>query len=299
VTAPLALAFALSLARGAPASAPPPIRLVVIDQKTQRKFGPLPWPRDRLAAMVRRLTTAKARAIVLRFYFRDTHHDPGDRALVQAAAAHGHVFVEMGKAATPSGWQPHDLWLDQMTLKAAGGLPKDAVTDDLVQLPFEELGRAVRGIGSVDVIVDREGQLRSLPLAVRHKGRVFPSLALRVFLDVAGLEDEPLRLEIQRTRRWGLFSTDTGGRLRIGRRRVALDAMGCAFVNLSAPGAYAPLSFADVLGSAVPDRTFRDAVVIVGAETPALDVKTSTGAKSGLELVADQLTGLYALAERE
>lgn len=283
----------------APAAVPPPIRLVVIDRATQERYGPLPWPRDRIAQMVGLLTEARARAVVLRFYFRDARGDAGDRALVRETARHGHVFVEMGRTAAPPGWEPDAAWLDRMALRAEGSPPKRSVEEEHVQLPFRELADVVRGVGSVDVIVDGEGRLRSLPLVVRHRGRAFPSLALRVFLDAAGLEGEPLRFEPVTETRFMVFDVERGARFNIGQRRLALDALGCRFVNLTAPGAYRPVSFADVIEGKVPAKTFRDTVVLVGAAAPELDVQTSTGSKSGLELVADQLAGLFATAGRE
>jgi CHASE2 domain-containing sensor protein len=284
-------------AEPAAAKATAPIRLVVIDAKTTRAWGPLPWPRDRHAQLVGLLDKAGARAIALRFYYRDARGDRGDTALVDAAKACGRVFTEIGKAPGVEGWKPTDTWLDSVALKTTGKPPAKLFSSEALQVPFEDLARVVHGVGAIDVMVNRDKKLEGLPLVVSSKDRLFPSLGLRLFLFVSGLEGQTLEFEQGRVVRYGFLPGTEARSLVLGPTRAALDAYGCTLVNLTAPGrGYPTDSFVDVLTGKVRPSVFRGAVVIVGAQAPELDVETSTGGKSGLELVADQLSALFQFA---
>lgn len=275
-----------------------PIRLVVIDAKSTKAWGPLPWPRDRHAQLVSILDRAGAKAIGLRFYFRDGRGDAGDNALVEAVRKCGRVFAEVGKSGGAAGWDPTDTWLESVSLKTSGKPPAKLLTTEFLQVPFEDLARVVRGVGAIDVMVSRDGKLQGLPLIVSFRKRILPSLGLRIFLHLAGLEDRTLEFEQGRIKRFGFVPGTEARALLLGPTHAALDAYGCALVNLTAPGrGYPTDSFIDVVQGRVRPSVFRGAVVLVGAQTPELDVQTSTGPKSGLELVADQLSALYQFTE--
>jgi len=278
---------------------PVPIHLILIDTRTTFKLGPLPWPRDRHAKMVEMLSEAGARAIALRFYYRDSRSDEGDRRLVEAVRKSGRVFIEIGKTADPESWQPDTAWMKTMALKTSGAPPRgaDSLTSRIAgaflkspallsiqnaQLPFQDLARAVKGIGSIDVIVDSDKKLKAIPLLIRYKGEIFPSLGMRLFLAVSGLDAEPLVFEDKES-------------MILGGKKIKLDQYGCILVNLSSPGSgYQTHSFVDVMEGKVSPRKFKDAIVIVGASAPDLDVETATGPKNGLELVADQMATLFS-----
>lgn len=292
----LALALAAMLAAGDPARAapPPPIRLILIDAKTTRAYGPLPWTRDRHADMVRLLDRAGARTIGLRFYFRDTRFDRGDKALVEAATKAGRVFTEVGKAAAAEGWQPADDWLQRMALPVAGKPPKSLFSAEHLEVPFEALARAVRGAGSVDVILNKERKLEGLPLLMTYRDRILPSLGLRMFLHASGLEQASTEFLQAPVKVFGMISRQETKTLRLGTLRIAIDQFGSALVNLTPPGrGYPTSSFVDVLKGAVRPREFKDAIVLIGAEAAEMNVETSTGPKNGIELAADQIRALY------
>ncbi len=288
------LAAVLLAATGAVRAAAPPIRLVVIDRATTAAYGPLPWGREHHAQLLSLLHKDGAKAVVLRFYFKDPHDVKGDAALVAAAKACGNVFIEVGKAEAAEGWQPPDDWMAAQAIAIRGVPPKKLFASENVEVPYEELARAVRGTGSIDVMVNKEKKLEGLPLLVRYRKQLIPSLGFRVFLATAGLESAILAFEQSSHKVAGVFNVAETKYLRVDEKRIAIDAYGCAPVNLTAPGTGYPIaSFVDVIKGKIPSRWFKDAVVLVGAETPELDVDTSTGAKSGLELVADQLAALY------
>jgi CHASE2 domain-containing sensor protein len=143
-------------------------------------------------------------------------------------------------------------------------------------------------------MTNKEKKLEGIPLLVVYRKHLIPSLGFRIFLDTAGVTSAPLAFEQSTHKVMGLFTVAETKYIRVDEKRIAIDPYGCAPVNLTAPGSGYPVaSFVDVLKGKVPTKWFKDAVVLVGADTPELDVDTSTGAKSGLELVADQLAALY------
>ncbi len=276
----------------------PPIRLVLIDAKTVSTYGPLPWTRDRHAEIVTKLDAAGARAIVLRFYYRDDRGDRGDQALVAAAKRSGKVLCELGQAAGPEGWQPPDAWLAAVALKADGTRPRMLMSPKYLEAPFEPLALSAHGLGTIQVLVNKEGKLEGIPLVIGYRDHLLASLGLRTFLFAAGLESAPVRFDVESVTRFGFIPGKEAKALLIGRTRVAINPYGCALVNLTAPGrGYRTFSFSDVLAGRVKADVFRDAIVLVGAESADLDVKTETGAKSGLELVADQIAALFHYQE--
>lgn len=275
-----------------------PIRLVVIDDKTTREWGPLPWPRDRHAQLVSFLDRAGAKAIALRFHYRDARGDAGDRALVEATAKCGRVFTEIGKAPGVDGWDPTESWLDSMALRTREKPPAKLFSSDGLQVPFEDLARVIHGVGSIDVMVNKDKKLQGLPLVVAHRKRLFPSLGLRLHLFLAGLEGQELEFAQVRTKRFGFIPASEARALVLGGTDAAIDTFGCTPVDLTPPGRGYPIdSFVDVLSGKVRPSVYSGAVVIVGAQTPELDVDTSMGPKSGLELVADQLSALTRFSE--
>lgn len=276
----------------------PPIRLVLIDSKTVQAYGPLPWTRDRHAEVVSKLDAAGARAIVLRFYYRDDRDDAGDRALAAAVKKSGKVLCELGQSNGPEGWQPAEDWLASVALKAEGVHPRMLMSPKYLEAPYESLARSARGVGSIQVLVNAEGKLEGIPLVVGFHAHLLPSLGLRTFLFAAGLESAPVRFDAESVTRYGFIPAKEAKALLIDRARIAINPYGCTLVNLTPPGrGYTTVSFVDVLKGKAKPGVFKDAIVLVGAEDPKLDVKTETGAKSGLELVADQIAALFHYRE--
>ena len=291
----LALGLVLSASRS---FSMPPVRLVLIDAKTIKAFGPMPWTRDRHAAIVSKLDAAGAKAIVLRFYYRDDRGDIGDRALVAAVQKSGKVLCELGQSNGPEGWQPSEPWLAASALNATGVHPRMLMSPKYLQAPFETLAHAAHGVGSIEVLINQDGKLEGIPLVIGYRNHLLPSLGLRTFLFAAGLETAPVRIDAESVMRFWVFPSKEAKALLIDRARVAINPYGCTLVNLTPPGrGYQTVSFVDVLQGRTKPGVFKNAIVLVGAEDPKLDVRTETGAKSGLELVADQIAALYHYAE--
>lgn len=289
----LMLCFSIPSHLGAAEPASVPIRLILIDRHTEEQLGPLPWTRERHARLVSWLDQAGARAVAMRFYFRDGLGDAGDEELVLSCSRSGRVFVETARLDSPEGWQAPDDWIDRMSLETRGPPPEGLIDLPFLQLPFAELAGAVRGTGAVDVLVDEDRQYSAMPLLIRHRGRILPSLGLRIYIYLLGREGDPVTFLTSSERFLWFFTVVRTRALMIAGTRIALDDAGCTYVKLSLPGrTYQTFSYADVLAGLVPGKPFRGAVVIVGADRTRFALETAVGPKSGPELVADQIAAL-------
>lgn len=282
-----------------PASEPgrAPIRLVLVDAFTEKELGPLPWTREYHARVIGWLGKAGVAAVGLRFYFRDEQDPETDAALVQSVLGSGSVFIETGRSEYPQGWEPPAEWLKTAGLDSRGPHPADIPDLSHLQLPFAGLAQAARGIGSVDMLVDKDRQLKALPLLVRHGPYLLPSLALRIYLALSGLDSAPVTFLTKEEYKYWIWPVMRTKGVLIGRVRIALDDAACANVDLSAPGsAYQAFSYVDVLEGRADPKPFRGAVVLIGSASKDALVNTPIGAKNGPELVADQLSALFEFA---
>jgi len=280
VAAALGAAAAYGAKSDAGTQCPHPIRLVLVDRATLSALGPLPWPRDRHAKLVRILCDAGAKAVALVFHFKDPASTAGDNALAREINRCGRVYVSTGKCDTEPDKAPEDAWFDRMVLPVNGRPPPAILTFQNIQLPFPKIAGVIAGIGATDRLVDKDMRITGLPLMIMHRERIIPSLALRIFLDLEGIR--------------GPFFLTRRKYLKISGNRITLDKYGSILVNLTPPGsAYSHYSFVDVMRERVRPANFRDAIVIVGIADPKMDVNTAVGPKSSMELIADQLVTIY------
>ncbi len=59
--------------------------------------------------------------------------------------------------------------------------------DEMV-FPLERFSRSIRGTGSVELYPDMDGVIREVPLYQRVEGRFYPSMVLRLYMDMLGYE---------------------------------------------------------------------------------------------------------------
>lgn len=105
----------LRLPRPGP-TVPPPLVAVLVDDAAVVELGPLPWPRARLAALVRGARDAGASAVVLDVILSEPTSEADDSALAEALAA--------GPGAVAAVLRPDGGWL--LPLPRFGGLKRAA-----------------------------------------------------------------------------------------------------------------------------------------------------------------------------
>ncbi|MGE3538714.1 MAG: CHASE2 domain-containing protein [Candidatus Tectimicrobiota bacterium] len=178
-----------------------PALLVDIDEASIAAVGQWPWPRTRLARLIEAVQQYDVRAIGLDLLMpeadrlspalvladrtdispelRDTLlHLPSNDALLAETLARGPVVL--GRAALaetqPSPILPHD---QTTLLNTAPELPLRDYAGHVANLP--ELEDAAAGRGYLNAVVDTDGVVRRMPLALRIQGYIAPSLALELW----------------------------------------------------------------------------------------------------------------------
>ena len=150
------------------------------------------FSRPQHAQIIRNLAAMGVSAQLIDFIFTDQISKSDDQPLIDATRIAGNVYyglnferlskkpetepvsypAESQQNAEPDRWQiiiegdPRHLWL--------GTEPR---------LPYEALSRVSEGLGFLNLTPDPDGIIRRLPLIVRYRGVIYPSLSLRALCD--------------------------------------------------------------------------------------------------------------------
>jgi len=215
------------------------VRIVLIDDSSLEALGPWPWPRGRHAELLRRAAeVGPPRAVVFDLLFLNT---PGkeeeDAELARALREAGNAFLAMYFEREPG--QPLEVG-------------EHGVLMTQVRKPSRALAQAAKGMGPVNVFPDRDGVVRSAPVAIDYNGRPYPSLAVQVASFAAGEKWDPLQVRL-------------GDHAQLGRLRIPVDHAGEMLIHFAGPyGSVRWESYVDVLRGRIPRGWLKDKVVIVG-----------------------------------
>lgn len=240
------------------------IAIVAIDEQSLRELGRWPWSRRVHAELIRKLSTAGAKAIALDIVFAEPDAaDPGaDEALAAALADSGRVVLPV---------------LNEQN-RLGGQL--------LETLPLPALAAAAAGMGHIDVELDADGIAREVYLKAGLSSPYWSTLALALleFADPAALGALPGQRAVE-TR--PLLSPE------VWRRdyRILIPFAG-------PPGHFRHFSYSEVLRGKVAPGTFRGQFVLVGATAAGLGDALPTPVSglarpmSGVEFNANVLDAL-------
>ncbi|HEY3215888.1 MAG TPA: serine/threonine-protein kinase [Candidatus Eisenbacteria bacterium] len=162
------------------------IAIVGVDDATIRAYGAWPMPRDSYALLLAALEEAGARAIAVDLQFpEDRNQDPQwNRLLAQVTSSYENVVQAIWFHAEGSAPHADPLTPEAGVILRSHGLPAvraQAAWATSAALPYPELLAASKILGHLTVVVDRDGAIRRLPMLIRYRDRVYPSLALSVF----------------------------------------------------------------------------------------------------------------------
>ncbi|MFH1567988.1 MAG: CHASE2 domain-containing protein [Gemmatimonadota bacterium] len=233
-----------------------------IDEASLHELGQFfRWPRYYHAALLDTLTAAGVRAVgfdilfpepdrlapeVAEHYARRLRPDAPEATRQLLLAMGGDEAL--GQAAQRSGCTIFGI---QVQYPEAGG-------DGRAVLPVPPIAAGARGFGHVQLVPDADGIVRRVPAVLSAGGQDWPSLALRLALDAAGLPASPLALDPVT----GLSGPGW---------RVPSDPAGQILVDYAGPGGtFLRVSYADVLRGRVSPALFRDRIVLVGATASGL-----------------------------
>ncbi|MGB9836286.1 MAG: CHASE2 domain-containing protein [Candidatus Saccharicenans sp.] len=262
------------------------IVIVLIDQYSLDYFSreqqvSWPWPRQLYAALVDYLKKAQARAVFFDLILSESsaYGVEDDRALAEAIRRAGNVFLALSLSRKETGYGE----VSAERLEKFSFVPDFAANLKLPEaasatLPVQVLLDSAAGAGNVLFEPDADGIFRRLPLAIRYRTLVLPSI--------------PLAL----ARAAGISQVD----------RTRLDSHGAIILNYHGPsGTYRSYSVAAIINSwaqmeegktpQINPEEFRDKIVLVGASAPGLlDLRPSplSPVCPGVEMQATALDNL-------
>ena len=298
------------------------IVIVDIDERSLTEVGRWPWGRDKVAAMVRRLTDEYKVAVVgFDVVFSEPDDSSGLRVLdqignrqlrddrrfhavlneIRPGLDYDDVFAATLKT------RPVLLgyyFSDQDDSLRLGLLPKSPLPENLFTGPREtlihwrgyganlpKLQQAAAGGGHFNPMVDSDGVSRRVPLLVEFGGEVYESLSLAMVRYVLGnARIVPGFPDAESGIEW--IDLETGR----GRLRIPVDATAAALVPYrGAQHSFTYVSAADVLRGTVKPETLRGKIILVGTTAPGLmDLRaTPVGAAyPGVEIHANTIAGI-------
>jgi adenylate cyclase len=282
--------------------------IVDIDERSLKVHGRWPWPRRKLAELVNRMQAMEPLAFGLDMMFPepevpdstvglvrsavDTREGMSrdDRLLAVALSASGAVlgfqfqFEEPCEAGACLE-QPLPIIFESKS-GAATDLPLIRACGAVCSLPG--LSGAAHASGFFNVSPDSDGTVRTVPLLMECNGRVYPSLALAVWMKAV----HPGSLAIHR---------DAGAAwLRAGTDRIPLEGGGRLRVGFRGKGRTFPyVSADDILAGRLPPERLRGKIAFVGTSAAGLKESRSTPADPlfpGVEVHATIVDNLLSAA---
>jgi adenylate cyclase len=290
------------------------VTIVDLDEASLAEHGQWPWPRYRVARLIGKIREAGASAVGLDMVFaepdrtsldslsrvirRDLGVGIGLEGLPGEALDTDRALAEV-LADTPAvlGYQfdfdesrgescvLHPL---PAAVRAEGGTDGESPLFDapgvVCNLPV--LARAAGSSGFFNVTPDPDGVLRRVPLAIRHKGALYPSLALAVYLRARGgaavLETGPEGVES----------------MRLDGRHIPLDRRGNISVNFRGRrNVFTHVSASSVLDGTADLAALAGKMVILGTTSAGLhEIRTTPleAAQPGAEIHATVIDNLLA-----
>ncbi len=298
----------------------PKVAVVALDEASLEAHGQWPWPRDRVAELVRRLIDEHgARALAFDIVFAEPDRSDADaiRQRLQAVpgTAGDPLRVEFdrllasldrdGTLASILRGRPVVLgyYFTGDGARRVGALPDPFLPADFAHemslrpeigagygANLEALTLAAGRAGHFNPSPDLDGVTRRVPLLVEHEGMLYPSLSMAVLGLLAG---DGATVDFGRESTLdGRAVTES---LTIGPFRLPVDAQARALVPFfGLSGTMPTVSAGDVLSGRADSAQLRGRVVFLGATAPGLKdarVTPVDPAQPGVELHASLVQG--------
>lgn len=290
------------------------VAIVDIDEESLDRLGQWPWPRYRVARLLEKIRESGAEAVALDMVFAEP-----DRTSIGLLS--DELRRDLGAGIALTGLPPEALDTDRVLARTLArgpfvlGYQFDFDTERGANCVLHPLGAAVHSrsgangadrlfvapgavcnlpglataagaSGFFNVTPDPDGVLRRVPLVIRHGGRMYPSLALALYLRVRGsdvvVEAGPDGIEA----------------LRLDGRRIPLDRTGNLLVNYRGRHRTFPhLSAGALLDGTADGGALEGKMVLLGTTAAGLkEIRTTPldAAQPGVEIHATVLDNLLA-----
>ncbi|HYV28799.1 MAG TPA: CHASE2 domain-containing protein [Candidatus Eisenbacteria bacterium] len=191
------ISFGLLSLRTASAGTLSPFVFVMIDARTEAVYGSLPFNRALVATAIDRLTAAKARGIVIKFFYDLPSTEKNDHSLEQSiCAAPVALQASLNDAEGTSNGLEAKFQVDAVPMADFPSL----FVGDKALVPLQRFRRCARAVGFVDSTASE------IPLVEVYQGKMVKSLQL-VALEMASNQKAVI---------------EPSGFVRLGKTRLAL-----------------------------------------------------------------------------
>lgn len=298
--------------------------IVDLDEKSLESFGQWPWPRYRMALLLKKLQQAGVRAVGMDILFAEP--DRTSPSILQQELKKD-LDVDMDFAGLPEALRDNDqifaatlregpfvlgFFFEFASTAAQAGpvyvkdinpavlakdpgipLPDLLFTAPSLLQPLKNLATAAPAAGFINTIRDRDGVLRSTPVLMAHNGKIYANLGFSVLWMALG--QPPCIVK---------YSASGTESIRLGGTTVPLDEQGRVWLHYRGLSHTFPyFSAGDILAGAVPAADLKDKIVLIGTSAVGLhDLRTTPfdsefpGVEAHATLIDTILAGDYIRA---
>ena len=289
----------MNLAHPIPASGS--VAIVDIDEKSLARYGQWPWPRSRLALLLRAINASGAVSIGLDLILAEPdrtspkdlqtgidrklgqHMDSTrvpadlldhDQNLAETLAkgpfvlGYGFLFRHNPKPQEPCELHPPGIvWVNM----PEAARDQSLFTAQGVVCNRHLFSAAVTHSGFLNVTPDADGILRRVPMLIRFEDRLYPSLALATLMQY----QKSSQIEIRQRKSSGSLD------LMVGNRSILVDTQGNMTVQFSRRVDAIPrVSASDLLGEKLSPEKLKNKIVLVGSSAAGLEPTFQTSAST-------------------
>lgn len=298
--------------------------IVDLDEKSLNHLGQWPWPRYRMALLLKKLQQAGVRAVGMDILFaepdrtspailrrelkKDLDVDVDFAGLPEALTDNDRIFAstlgegpfvlgfffDFEKKTTQAGpVHVKDINPSVLAKDQRSSLPDLLFSAPSLLQPLEDLAAAAAATGFINTIRDQDGVLRSTPVLMAYNGKIYANLGFSVLW--AALGQPPCIVK---------YSAAGIETIRLGNITVPLDEQGRLWLHYRGPGHTFPYySAADILADAVPAAELEGKIVLIGTSAVGLhDLRTTPfdsefpGVEAHATLIDTILAGDYIRA---
>jgi CHASE2 domain-containing sensor protein/tRNA A-37 threonylcarbamoyl transferase component Bud32 len=168
-----------------------------------------------------------------------------------------------------------DLKTQLLRLRNPVDVLKDEwVTARKVTATYNELATKAGALGHINLIPDRDGKVRRVPLMINYQGRYFPCFALQVAAKYVGGSLKDLKAR---------DAGDDFGRLRLKSLEIPTDTYSWMLIDYNGlHPTYTKFSFTDVIDGNIPEDSFRKKIALIGITANGLAPLFETPVYSGV-----------------
>lgn len=264
------------------------IVIVAIDEESVRRLGRWPWSRTLHARLIDTVSRGKPEAIFLDLFFTepDLEHPKDDLLLSGAIKEAGNVYLDYfflkEDLVEEVNRESLKVIRENFSLSIQGKEVESIIRQKEVTTPILSMVEGLKGAGYANIYEDEDDIYRHIPLLLRYRDALFPSIVLIMAKDHLGIKGKEIEI-------------DPDYSLNLGTRNVPIDEQGEMLINFTGPaGNFRYISYYKVLEGKVPAAFFKDKIVLVGTTAPGIyDMRaTSIGIMPGIELLANALENI-------